>query len=319
MVKKEIVDLLIDDVNNSKAIHIIDYGIYTVNCLKTKPNNINRKDVYMDTRNPYGYNYNNQSADRYKKSDCAPFITSTQNNQFVTKDGDVYKPTNYHDNITLRNIYGRSLSFSNAQLIDFLKDKEWELFDEKLKLVEIQFRSEVEKGQQVVFMEAGHFYKGQIVEIYPFTKVEDKYYKIKTDDNQLFDIRYSWTDIRLIVDDKYVKIDEEYTFLNSSINAEKLNAHNTKNQNSAMVIWKPIDNAVLYNVELYFYMNGQIANTTISFYERRLYKLETSQVDRNVQYKTFSNLGAGLYYIRVLAEDKEGNVIAQSLGLKCQI
>ena len=84
--------------------------------------------------------------------------------------------------------------------------------------------------------------------------------------------------------------------------------------NGAMVYWEKIEDAARYYVKLYIEEKEAYFNKTVFEQE-----LETVEIDRNKFYHTFQGLakfykqGMGFkYFIEVLAENRDGQIIARS-------
>ena len=69
------------------------------------------------------------------------------------------------------------------------------------------------------------------------------------------------------------------------------------------VYWKTIDEASEYRVEVYKYVTGV------------WYKLSDINVDRNTGYIAINDLVGNGYIFRVVAEDRNGNMLARSKGM----
>ena len=69
------------------------------------------------------------------------------------------------------------------------------------------------------------------------------------------------------------------------------------------VYWKTIDEASEYRVEIYKYVTGV------------WYKLTEMNVERNNGYATITDLVGDGYIFRVVAEDRNGNILSRSAGM----
>ena len=83
--------------------------------------------------------------------------------------------------------------------------------------------------------------------------------------------------------------------------------------NGAMVYWEKIEDAARYYVKLYVEEKGSYSNKTFE------QELETVEIDRNKFYHTFQGLARFQYYIEVLAENRDGQIIASSQKVKADI
>ena len=80
--------------------------------------------------------------------------------------------------------------------------------------------------------------------------------------------------------------------------------------NGAMVYWEKIEDAARYYVKLYIEEKRSYFNKTVFEQE-----LETVEIDRNKFYHTFQGLAKFYklkYFIEVLAENRDGQIIARS-------
>jgi hypothetical protein len=69
------------------------------------------------------------------------------------------------------------------------------------------------------------------------------------------------------------------------------------------VYWKTIDEASEYRVEVYKYVTGV------------WYKLSDINIDRNTGYISINDLVGNGYIFRVVAEDRNGNILSRSAGM----
>ena len=69
------------------------------------------------------------------------------------------------------------------------------------------------------------------------------------------------------------------------------------------VYWKTIDEASEYRVEIYKYVTGV------------WYKLTEMNIERNNGYATITDLVGDGYIFRVVAEDRNGNILSRSAGM----
>ena len=96
---------------------------------------------------------------------------------------------------------------------------------------------------------------------------------------------------------------------NESLQEDKLSPFWEGNDNEGNLYWQPIENACFYTVLLYKYR-------PIEKLKNKLYPIETFSIDRNTHWLTVKNLIGGKYVICVKAEDRLGNIIACSRGIK---
>ena len=103
---------------------------------------------------------------------------------------------------------------------------------------------------------------------------------------------------------------DEMAQLNDEVNEQHLLPYLLNSRDGTYnLFWLPIENAAQYVVTVYKF-------TELSRYYGRLYELKKVAVDRNTRYFAIDKLLGETYIFRVAAEDREGNVIAQSRGLR---
>ena len=87
--------------------------------------------------------------------------------------------------------------------------------------------------------------------------------------------------------------------------------------NGIMVYWDKIENSARYYVKLYIEEKESYSNKTFE------QELETVEIDRNKFYHTFQGLAKfykqGKYFIEVLAENRDGQIIARSQKVEAAI
>lgn len=157
--------------------------------------------------------------------------------------------------------------------------------------------------------------EGEIIRLKEFCYLEGKalfevkLYNGRTIDVNLFDnnekychgSKITTKKLRAFVEKKYAP-ESELQFLNESFNEDKLNPFVKAINEGINIYWQAVENAAGYNVELYTWWHSSLAN--------KLYLMEKRSVDRNKFHTTFNELSYGKYYLRVIAEDRSGNVIA---------
>lgn len=103
----------------------------------------------------------------------------------------------------------------------------------------------------------------------------------------------------------------ELQILNDSLCEDKLNPFVRCIPNGLNIYWQPVEEAAGYTVELYSWWEESVAD--------KLYLMEKRSIERNIFYTTFINLSHGMYYVRVIAEDRKGEKIAVNKAINMKI
>ena len=112
--------------------------------------------------------------------------------------------------------------------------------------------------------------------------------------------------------EKYKDRKNELVIFNESLNEEALQPFAecfSQDRTRANVYWQSIPEASQYIVALYKYVARDDIKT-------RLYHLQDYIVERNVCRQTLDNLAYGEYIVTITAEDRGGNEIAKSRGIR---
>lgn len=143
-----------------------------------------------------------------------------------------------------------------------------------------------------------------------------KVYNYPNDKNivcEVIDIENKKHDVNFDSNIFYLPYDEpnsEYEVLNSSLNELLLSPflvrHNEPNH-IYNVYWNPVDEASCYHVILYKYIDIKNRN--------RILKLADYEIDRNTCYLSLDKLAGKDFIFKVKAEDRNGNIIAESRGI----
>ena len=107
----------------------------------------------------------------------------------------------------------------------------------------------------------------------------------------------------------YNKAVDEYEDVNKSLNELKLSPYviRSREQNHIYnIYWNKIEEASCYHVILYKYI--ELRN------RRRILKIVDYEVDRNTSFLSLDKLVGGDFIFKVKAEDRSGNIIAESRG-----
>lgn len=102
---------------------------------------------------------------------------------------------------------------------------------------------------------------------------------------------------------------DEMAQLDEELNEQQLLPYMDNDRETYNLYWLPIENAAQYVVTVYKFI-------TFGRYYGRLYQLKRATVDRNTCYFAIGKLLGETYIFRVAAEDREGNIIAQSRGIR---
>lgn len=167
-----------------------------------------------------------------------------------------------------------------------------------------------------------------VMVILPEIKVGDEFYLVgigKVKVSKIFDYPNKGNDICEVVDieDKkhnvnldsevfylpYKKFPDEYEPLNKSIEELRLCPYvaRSKEMDVCNVCWNKIEDAVRYHVLVYKYLN--VRN------RRRVLFVADYEIDRNTYYFALDKLVGGEFIFKVTAEDRNGNIIAESRGM----
>lgn len=107
----------------------------------------------------------------------------------------------------------------------------------------------------------------------------------------------------------YYKPVDEYADINKSLNELRLSpcvTHSKEQNHIYNVYWNKVEEASIYHVILYKYI--ELRN------RRRILKIADYEVDRNTCFLSIDKLVGGNFIFKVKAEDRSGNIIAESRG-----
>lgn len=107
----------------------------------------------------------------------------------------------------------------------------------------------------------------------------------------------------------YWEYKDEISTLNDMVNELLLSPYLENNHGTFNLYWLPVENAAQYIVTVYRYVE-------VNRNYKKLYELQKIVIDRNTRYFVVDKLLESPYIFRVTAEDREGNVIAQSRGIR---
>lgn len=157
-------------------------------------------------------------------------------------------------------------------------------------------------GDSYIF---GNHMKAIITKIYDYPNNDNLFCEIKNTKDSVINIKFdNLANISYLPYDKsHISIFKE---LNSNLNEIKLAPVLVKSADIYNVYWKKIEDAANYRVLVY--------TTLKTFGLNDLYKLGDYEVDRNTFFFKINNLVNQNYIFKVIAEDRNGNVIAESRG-----
>ncbi|XMB65939.1 hypothetical protein RI065_06430 [Mycoplasmatota bacterium zrk1] len=153
--------------------------------------------------------------------------------------------------------------------------------------------------------------KASVTKVDDFSSI-DKPVVLWTSRDHQYDQVFSFGDsCHLLVKEDQVSKYSELSFLNEQKD-EKLLTPFIATQNEIIdVLWKEVDEATTYKVELYFYKPSP--------YIRGLYKMKTYELDKGINTLKVENCVSGIYLLRVIAEDRRGELICFSRGIEVSV
>ncbi len=276
------------------------------------------KDVQKEGKRVKEYVYN-----KYSLNDSL-----LESVKFALKKGDKYYRitdnscikvmTLSHTNSNLlRKIFGVNLNGSvyAFKLKEILEKEEW-VEDNENELKEINNIKYFTPGKKV-FVDSEEGGEGVILRLKEFSFDDKKaVFEIKLYDGRTIDVNYfgnvrrdhysravaeNIKVLKAIEKKDYVQKAELQT-LTKSLNEQNLNPFTRQSQNALCIYWQPVEDAAEYTVELYTFWAESVGD--------KLYLMEKKSIDRNKFYADFVNLFHGKYYIRVIAEDRTGKILA---------
>lgn len=102
----------------------------------------------------------------------------------------------------------------------------------------------------------------------------------------------------------YSKIEDEFAVLNHSINELALSPYVSSSNGIINVHWQPISEAARYIVVAYRILNG--------LGRKRVYHMSDYEIERNTHFIALTNLAGDNIVFKVKAEDRAGEIIAES-------
>lgn len=336
-----------------KTIYFESYGFITIQCI---PENIEvryrRYGSYWDSNtcktaidNIY-VKYEKSKKEKGSKKEEINYKKFSFNedvdiNTIVVKIGDTYysvislekadynvKLSSGTNPILLSNLFGRKIGNSkdfkikSIELKEVLQRVKWGENEEE-KLEDIENINYFVPGTKVFVNREGGG-EGIIVRLKNFCFIEKKaifevklYDGRKVEENLFGETKkdsYGREEIvknlKAIVKKDYVQ-KSELQILNDSLCEDKLNPFVRCIPNGLNIYWQPVEKAAGYTVELYSWWEESVAD--------KLYLMEKRSIERNIFYATFINLSHGMYYVRVIAEDRKGEKIAVNKAINMKI
>lgn len=202
--------------------------------------------------------------------------------------------------------YGSSNSPSKNYnvLKEVLESVDWRE-DDAHTTVSVDNINDIHAGTKV-FFDTADCGEGEIVKCATFdVQNQAASYEVKLYNGEIRTIPFgkNW---KFLVNKNYMPKDE-LAPLKESIAEELLDSYAVNMADGFNVYWQSVEKAASYLVELYRWRGESILN--------KLYKLEKREVSRGKCYETFTDLAKGQYYVRVLAEDRSGDILAKAKAI----
>ena len=294
------------------------------------------EDLYLarvKTYDKYGstkWQYEPFSFSRYAEEQG--FVVAIKNGEFYYRvtggffNGEVTIETSIcYD--TISSVFGVGRSITTRQgrqvysvkfdkFVSALKGSEFKKADDFV-LAEVENVNEL-KPKTKVFADFKGGGEGEIVRLKEFSVSSKKaVYDVKLNSGEI--VEYN------LYDDKKVDANGQVKNIGSGIKVFKKAGERTKDELEELKVgikeellnpfvrgklsgfnlfWQSVEDAIYYTVELYAYNSQSIGN--------KLYKMMAKTIDRNVFYFDIDGLAVGSYIVRVLAESREGEIVAQN-------
>lgn len=212
---------------------------------------------------------------------------------------NLYIRLNYFVNNQNSNSVSKTIVFtSKKELLAYnvlsIEDFDWQ----KLRK---PFLRDIEKGKMFYYVGKGTV---EVTEVYDFPQRNNIYCKVKDKKGSLIDIYYSCDQLYHL---PFEKTENILKRLDQSKNELSLQPYVIKEGNTFNVYWKSITEAAEYRISLY----------KIIEYDGRkdLYHLKDYCVERNENLLVVDNLIGNNFVFKVIAENREGKMIAESRGI----
>ena len=214
-----------------------------------------------------------------------------------------------YSTMSLRQIYHEKNSFMFKINLNSLSDLDSytcyvsDDFSRNFSLHPIDYSS-LKEGDELYFASKG---KVKVSKMYEFPNKDNKVCKVVNSENEATSVLFN--DRKLF----YLPYTEPKTLLDEVDDAKNgllLLPYIAKSKTYPIynVYWKPIKDAARYIVSLY----KQVEDDN----KYSIYHLADYDIDRNTHYLALENLVGGNFIFKVIAEDRNGNVIAKSRGIE---
>lgn len=250
------------------------------------------------------YRYNHQAQQNY-------YYGGTPNSISLDRAEEISN-IKYNVEVNYQTVYVDSNGKSSTRNIKktFIISKRSELQDitvwatkDRVNAYVMPVLMDLQEGQKYYYIEQGVC---EVVEVYDYpNKQSNIICKVVFANGAEKDITIG--DKRFV----YIPLDYKSELLqfNKAINELTLQPVMQRNQehNLINVMWQPIENAARYVVKLYRYINNEN--------RRKVYFLKDYEVDRNEHFLSINDLIVNGHIIVVVAENRSGEVVAQSRGI----
>ena len=174
-----------------------------------------------------------------------------------------------------------------------------------LKLYQRPLFLDLQIGQSVFHKNLG---KCTIVKIYEQPDMEDRMIDIQAENQEVRTIKFSGSEPAVVYKIPYQSpITNESEQFNTCKNEFQLSPYVLIDKNQINIYWQQIPNAASYTISLYKLDNRP--------YLKQLYHLKDYIVERGTGFLLIKDLLGSNYIVVVKAEDRSGEIIAQSRGI----
>lgn len=144
----------------------------------------------------------------------------------------------------------------------------------------------------------------EVIEKYELPNLEQKICKVRLPDGKETDEKQVNLNLKIL---PYASYENEYAIFNRSFNEQQLQAVVQIENGTINVLWQTIQDAALYIVDLYRIIDKP--------YMGKVYHIASFSVERTKKYFSQSGLLGGDYIVKVSAENRSGEIIAQTRGI----
>ena len=312
-----------------RQVFIDEYGLCRIEIQNIKVNDTNLSELFLYKKENLRYErikfgrtgdctklieelFSSELARRKKTNQ--PYNNYWYGNEYLNSDQAVsVNPKSIM--ITLRTRYYRTFGYNGGSQEDHADDV-------------IELNSEKDAKKYFCWFEEGSDTSSFRMVILPEVKVDDEFYlvgigKVKVSNVEDYPNKDDVVCEAIDTEGKkqkikmesevfylpYSKIVDEYADLNKSINELKLSPYVVRHKDQSHiynVYWNKIEEASRYHVVLYKYID--LKN------RRRILKIADYEVDRNTYFLSVDKLAGDNFIFKVKAEDRSGNIIAESRG-----